>query len=81
MLWRLASLEEENGEQAEDSSGDPLQFYVSALMPPVEMSCVVAGSKIRRMSEIPGRCHSQVCKSPEEVEDSIEQVLILDPHE
>ena len=37
-----------------------VQYYVGSLMPPLEPSCVVTGSKLRRMSEIPGRGNTTV---------------------
>ena len=38
---------------------DPMLFYVSAIMPPVEKSQVSAGSKIKHVTQIPGRRKSQ----------------------
>ncbi|KAJ8297392.1 hypothetical protein KUTeg_023923, partial [Tegillarca granosa] len=38
-----------------DKLNNKEMFYVQTLMPPVEESNVIAGSKVRRMSEIPGR--------------------------
>ncbi|XP_076446565.1 uncharacterized protein LOC143283970 [Babylonia areolata] len=73
MFWRLSSLEEPSGE-GEGSSGDSLQYYVSALMPPVQVSTVVAGSKIRRMSEIPGRRRSLDSQATEKAVSCDEQV-------
>ena len=50
------------------------QFYVPALMPPVQFSCVAAGSKIRRMSDMPGRCGTQNTVLPEDASTSADQV-------
>ena len=36
-------------------TSDRLEFYVKELMPPVSVSGVECGSKLRRMSSIPGR--------------------------
>ena len=36
------------------------QYYVGSLMPPLEPNRVVTGSKLRRMSEIPGRGNTTV---------------------
>jgi hypothetical protein len=43
-------LQEENKENLKKDL-----FYVECLVPPIEVSKVITGSKIRRMSEIPGR--------------------------
>ena len=52
----MASLEEQlSGNMEMNNSDAPLEFYVCALMPPVEVSTVAAGSRTRRMSDIPGR--------------------------
>ena len=77
MLWRQASLEEQLSATTEIKSDAPLEFYVRALMPPVEVSTVAAGSKIRRMSEIPGRRHSLDARAVVETEETSEQVGIF----
>ncbi|KAK7097915.1 hypothetical protein V1264_004821 [Littorina saxatilis] len=75
MFWRRACLESQSSITAEVDSDPSMEFYVGALMPPVELSRVVAGSKIRRMSEIPGRMGSQQVKMlSEAMEECSEQV-------
>ena len=55
----MASLEEQSSGNTEMNNLDaPLQFYVCSLMPPVEVNTVAAGSRTRRMSDIPGRRRS-----------------------
>ncbi|KAK0045986.1 structure-specific endonuclease subunit SLX4, partial [Biomphalaria pfeifferi] len=48
-LWFLTSLE------IGETNQHPLQFYVMKLMPPLKVSNVETGSKIQRLSFIPGR--------------------------
>ncbi|XP_055893155.1 uncharacterized protein LOC106053481 isoform X2 [Biomphalaria glabrata] len=48
-LWFLTSLE------IDETNYHPLQFYVMKLMPPLKVSNVETGSKIQRLSFIPGR--------------------------
>uniref|UniRef100_A0A2C9L2V4 BTB domain-containing protein n=1 Tax=Biomphalaria glabrata TaxID=6526 RepID=A0A2C9L2V4_BIOGL len=48
-LWFLTSLE------IDETNYHPLEFYVMKLMPPLKVSNVETGSKIQRLSFIPGR--------------------------
>ncbi|XP_021362586.1 uncharacterized protein LOC110456279 isoform X2 [Mizuhopecten yessoensis] len=59
-LWTRSCLEDKETKIGED-------FYVSSLMPPVEVSKAVMGTKIRRMSEIPGRRRSVSTSHQEEL--------------
>ena len=61
--------EQLNGSSKEVNSEAPLAFYVRALMPPVEVSTVVVGSKVRSMSEIPGRRISQRARETVETDE------------
>ncbi|KAK7503888.1 hypothetical protein BaRGS_00005011 [Batillaria attramentaria] len=58
MFWGRTSLDDNTDITSETNTDPRIQFYVPVLMPPVEVSTVVAGSKVRRMSEIPGRRRS-----------------------
>ncbi|VDI23132.1 structure-specific endonuclease subunit SLX4 (BTB/POZ domain-containing protein 12) [Mytilus galloprovincialis] len=49
-LWNKCSLQSENKENWKKET-----YYVDCLVPPLEVSKVKAGSKLKRMSEIPGR--------------------------
>ncbi|XP_052103256.1 uncharacterized protein LOC127736710 [Mytilus californianus] len=49
-LWNRCSLQSENKENWKKET-----YYVDCLVPPIEVTNVKAGSKIKRMSEIPGR--------------------------
>ncbi|XP_069131496.1 structure-specific endonuclease subunit SLX4-like isoform X1 [Argopecten irradians] len=60
-LWTTSSL---GNKQMED-------FYVSALIPPIEKSKTVVGTKIRRMSEIPGRRKSVLPSNSDEIDGDV----------
>lgn len=58
MFWGRTSLDDQTDNTAQAGPDAQLQFYVPVLMPPVKISTVIAGSKVRQMSEIPGRRRS-----------------------
>ncbi|KAL8584520.1 hypothetical protein ACOMHN_016840 [Nucella lapillus] len=60
MLWPLSSLAADGaeGEGGPGADTDPLRYYVPSLMPPLQVSSAVAGSKVPRMSQVPGRRRS-----------------------